>query len=883
MRLKSKETFNRAVRIWVTSHKGNDKELHRARHCASVAIDEGLADMSLYFFSAFLSFETGEIGDGKAKLDYVGGFKNYFKSNEPLNYALFLFLTCMYYIKSDDTRQFTKFQKTLDDQDFPLISAACMIYSKSNDFQKIGKLLKNAYADKRTGNVFLFVLLYKYFQVADDVFILRDIILPFLNWCLAHSFDLTDIFLKHKKIISEVVFKNLVVAEKLYTYYPGEWILNGICNLLIQSDAKHAKALYYYNQASHHQMFIKGLNLYLVKSFLYCFGNTVADLPDDIRLSRYALEDYLKTDRPEPEELVFLYHLLLSSRKYDELVKIYEKEICKFAEYCLDFDKKGIFLNSIYKYYLTHKLKNPDEKSNGYIKKIDEILPENMFKTELRLKHGATVLITEKERSEAREYEISTPFTLIETSGDVFFCFVQDADGREVRDLKIKSRKLIQNEDFELYNYYYDKGIRSDNLLIAMSRHFVNTSTHNNKAIAVITETLSRKNLSKSFKMQLNAALGNALYAEDRYDLALEYYKIVDENLLNDKLIENMVLVLLDSKEYEKAVRLIIKKGHCLSDRALFYSVKKLCQIRKFHQLIANSAYELILKSFYDNQLLEVVIEFYKGSSAEWCALSDALERMSVYELHLDEIILRNSLWVRKLDSATQAVFIRMCQSAPESKLLKDYISFFAMEMIINRLKPEPEALELLEVYYENSKDLIMCYALAHVYVNHNVSTELSDEVLREAYRNMERDKIIFKDLEKPSYPYETPFFAKNTAFMYKSVPGKNIFLHYRYDDEKPKTKKLTYFAFGLYLTVLPQFFGETIAYSFVEESKTGSVSTEERTVTTNKLKIYDYTQDSFFQVNNALIYEHMFKHEQAEQIISELTEESKHILAKII
>ena len=71
-------------------------------------------------------------------------------------------------------------------------------------------------------------------------------------------------------------------------------------------------------------------------------------------------------------------------------------------------------------------------------------------------------------------------------------------------------------------------------------------------------------------------------------------------------------------------------------------------------------------------------------------------------------------------------------------------------------------------------------------------------------------------------------------------------------------------------MQILPVFYGEKVIYYFSEEMDTGSITTPEQELTNMRLSVLENSEDSYFRLNNSFIYEHMFKYDQVEKIITE-------------
>jgi len=81
----------------------------------------------------------------------------------------------------------------------------------------------------------------------------------------------------------------------------------------------------------------------------------------------------------------------------------------------------------------------------------------------------------------------------------------------------------------------------------------------------------------------------------------------------------------------------------------------------------------------------------------------------------------------------------------------------------------------------------------------------------------------------------------------------------------------MEYLRYGLYSTKLPLFYNETITYYYSEEMPTGSIATQESYHKNTAPYLNDNHPDSYFAINNAIIYEQMFKHQLVEDIVDGL------------
>jgi hypothetical protein len=79
-------------------------------------------------------------------------------------------------------------------------------------------------------------------------------------------------------------------------------------------------------------------------------------------------------------------------------------------------------------------------------------------------------------------------------------------------------------------------------------------------------------------------------------------------------------------------------------------------------------------------------------------------------------------------------------------------------------------------------------------------------------------------------------------------------------------------------------FYNESLTYYFSEEMPTGSITTQESQVKKTTVYLHESpTDDIFFTLNNAVIYEQMFKYEQVERIITALLKDVRPVRSGLL
>jgi len=269
----------------------------------------------------------------------------------------------------------------------------------------------------------------------------------------------------------------------------------------------------------------------------------------------------------------------------------------------------------------------------------------------------------------------------------------------------------------------------------------------------------------------------------------------------------------------------------------------------------------------------------FEGTQDQWLALAQALTTVSVTDPKLDDIILKNAVWAHHFDDGTQRIFAR------GNKVDKDFIYYAVYEMIVNKARPIPEAIAAFESVCDGL--LLLVYGLAHVYLHHDITTAKSDGIIQAALAAQEEERIlfpVFKEIKAGSKYMRNTYIEKYRPFMYKTLPGKDVRLYYKVDGEDDwRVQDMDYWRFGLYLARVPHFYNESISYYFSEELPTGSIATKQDEVHNQDMYLDESQSDPFFIINNATIYEQMFRYEHVEEIINVLVKDVKAVRSRLM
>jgi hypothetical protein len=896
-----------ALRCWwayknadVLSESAPDTKayLHKAHHTAVTALRKNESHVRLYMLTIFIAIEADRFDNANDMLDTAMGYRSFLRANEPFYYAVLRFLYAYLEIKQKRVRSARKHIRALEEH----ISAAephpgyslmqGMLFLAFYEYDKAYSYLTHAW-ENGCQSLFLYQSLYQYYRTSVNA-PSGSTLLPVINWAAAHQLDVADIIGVYPDELRTAILKNPELGERIYQNASHPFILREICaGRMMKADFSHPAYLYY-REAERRQINLNGLYTFLVKA---AYENKSG------HVNHYAMTEFfrLADDRKTPMETglaIYVYHMLLTDPVLTDLVAPRRNAILKLAVNCLERGVSSREANSLYLFYWEQC--NLMGISGEWVDKAGEILCKNITRFEITASPEVRfIYVAELEVKAMATYELKdADKIIIEAVGSDIRFTCLSAGRKSILSEQLQIKRMISPVGFALYRHFFKKGKKNFYLLAFLANHYLEwlngiTETETepealNEAIQIFETIIKDGNCAKSYRMRILAALGRLHYAQGRFTQALEYYGAVDENELDDACLEQILHVFLQTHEWNRVISLVVRRGSHMERQALFEAVKLLSvpDMASFHSQIAPVAFDLLINGCYSPDLLSIVLAHFQGSQGEWQELSQALHPLSVTAPQLDEKILSNSLWMCKWDSHVQKAFVRLTAgSTPAAGLPARFVEYCTYEMLANGTRPEYDTLNILEQAYLNSKDNLLAWALCHVYLRHNITTFRSESIQREAIQSQEEAGILFPVFRENRGGISSAYIEKNQPFIYKGLPDKDVWLYYKIDDNAAySAQRMDYLRFGLYLTALPLFYNETLTYYFSEEMPTGSITTKEASIQNEAVYLHHKEGDDiFFTINNAVIYEQMFKYEQVEKIITGLVKDVKPVRSGLL
>lgn len=863
--------------------------LQRANQAVIAAHRRNTVHIRLYVLTIFIAIEAGHHDSANEMLDKAMGYRSFLKSHEPLYYGVLCFLYAYLEINQKRARSARKHRRALTDHiknaapspEYTVMQG--LLHLAAGEFPEAYKFLTEAHREG-SNSIFLYEGLYRYYKTAVSGFEGMSI-LPVLTYAAERGADINATAAKYTETLSAAIAADPDAGEKLYEASKFPLILKDICAHRIAKNDMSPEAFRFYRDAEKKQVFMPELFNALVRA---SYENNAP------KINRFPLAKFLagvtRDGISEPGFAVYVYHFLLTDPALADLLPDAQSKILQLGTRCLEAGITGREANSIY-YYLWSRFRALGI-SGVDLDKAEEILRENLTLFELRTAENSAikfVYITEPEKRGMEVYEIEENSTIIEAVSENAAYTCLGKAQREILHEEVTIRPMIGQAGPELYLYFFRKGDRRFHLLAFLANYYLRLETPPDEAIPVFEALLPEKRVTKAYKMRLLVALGRLHYNAFSFEQALECFGEVDEDAIGDDFIEQLLSIYLQTREFGRAAKLISTKHKNIPNETLFEAVTSLLSKKTdgINEQIAEIGYVLLMKNFFSEKLLAFVLKHYNASYTEWANLSRVIDEDNRAAPKLDARVLESALHMNSFDTQAQKAFARIFAAGKETRLTAEFTELATYEMLANSTRPNYDVINILEKIYFGTNNaapkVLLSWALAGTYLRYNITTFKSEEIIRNAISALETEGILFPVFkENKSAP--TPFIEKFQPFLYKSLPDKDCWLYYRIDGAKNfSAMPMQYVRYGIYVAAVPMFYNESFTYYFSEEMQSGSVTTKENSVKNTKPFLHESSDDFYFTINNAIIYEQMFKHDQVEKLISGLVKDVQPVRARLL
>lgn len=829
-------------------------------------------DLEMVFYICFFALEQKNKKETEKFLNIIGKYKKYLKNSQPIWYCFYIYLLALQ--KVNKGSNYSKYIKILEEFTQAEIYEINILITSLKI--KAGTLDRDSILNINTYNQTIFLtnlIIYEALEKSPKFLSFnKDVFKNYIAWAYKNSVNIENSLNKYQAYLEFDINKESY-NKRFYEKYKYDVILEKICEKYIKNKKITEVSFFFYEQAINRQINLEGLVFNYIKG---CYKFNIEEI------GLYPIKQFLKNQDIDFEIVAFIYHIILTNKKYYNLILENKAKILQYANYFLEKNCVGRYYYSMYKYMLDN-LNNNSELENRILKIIYPIYYsyEIIFFNE-NLKW---IFIKDNELNSIRKYEINNKKAYIAAISNNFSYYIFDFESKEVFNEKITIEKFIQDNSTKISLKFYENNMIDDFTLINLGKYLLSNETKSFNKTEILLKILEISSLSNSFKMKITQLLGNIYFKNKDYKNSTFYYKKVSEIYINDKYIGNILLSYIECFENEKAIELIKKKSHIIPESILYISLRSISENEKYDKDIAPFIYEVLMKGKIDNLFIDIILKDYNGSLLEWIELRKVLGSLGVFRESIDNYILKKTIYTHNLNKESEKIFIQTFNFNIENIIIEEFLNYCIYESIFSEYEFLDETIKIMEHIFLEYNYEELGYALAHIYLKQNFIIEEKETILEKVVFNIEKLKINFNIFEENKDKLKKySYIFKYKPFIYNALPNKDIYFFYKeINEENYKSLKMKYFKFGIYICTLPIFFGEEIEYYFSENIDTGNVNSKKYFTSNNYSEVFQENEDDYFKINNGIIQVYEGKYHSINNLIENIVLQDYNLKGEIL
>lgn len=814
-------------------------------------------------YEVYIDIELGKYEEADIILKQLKSFKGWYMNERPKEYALMLMLLAKNEFEKGHKIRAKRYYRAFSEQ---------INYIKNNVVFKLLQLtlIENYMSNETTNNIIFDILkrgsrsplFYSRFYLIflnnniNDINVSRSI-----RWSIIHRVHNLDNQAVLQRVQSyfkqnmEIANNCVDIIESIYNKSKASESLDLLCRVYINTNKFDNNALKIYIEAKKCLDGIENLDYaYLLAAYKNNYENLESKAIQKITTS-IELEDNLKA---------FVYHLILTKENMKYMLPVNQYKI-------LNFGKEAFKNNLINKYYISIYIFMFKESPNNI--KLRNYIFEKLFAYEIKVLNPDIkyIWITEKEKKNTQSYTVKEDSVIINASNPNFNIYCVGAKQKRFYDIEnnIIITKLLETDE-NVYNYFLNKKLISTELIITLSKAYLNQKNLNKNNISILKKALELDELSDEFKIKISEKLGGYFASLNQYDKASGYFSIIKPNEFENE-INLAIITFLDIDDIDTAFQIYNSKKRLVSDRVKLLLCLYCINREIYQQQIAYISFELILKGRSEKELLQNVLDYYQGTIYNWIKIIKMFEALNLDTLVLKEKILMQSLYTHQVDEFAQDTFVDIYENT-SNNIINKFVKYIVYMILSDRQNIKQELLNCLENEYLYSQDDILGYAISSVYIMNNLEiNNYRYDIIKKAINSMEQQQImfpIFKEYKDKNNEFS--YLEKNIPFIYNGLKDKEIYLNYKLKEEFVWHKrKMNYFKFGMYIAVVTMFYNEVLEY-YIEDTSISSVNEKYEFKNKSNFKLNQNINDEYYYINNAVIYSETLKFTELEKLVEE-------------
>ncbi len=680
------------------------------------------------------------------------------------------------------------------------------------------------------------------------------------------------------EIISQVVYlsgrqKNyskrlFVVLKSCYMAIPSDEVLQAVCTLLIKGNRTDKEAFDWYEKGIEKELRITRLYEYYMMSIDLEAGKAIPK----IVLMYFAFDSSLDTLRNS-----YLYSYVYRNRgEYPELYESYREQIERFVVFQALKGKNNQYLAYLYRNLVTPVMVTP-ETANGL---VNVLFMQRL--TVVRKDIRRVILVYEKEK-EALFFPMGGQECFLPVFGNDFRLLLEDKNGnRFCREEEYTLERLIVPDKLAaMAAPYADPNEHFDLWVCERGREIAGINDENVEYMKRITQSDA---VVEELRQEIRIKLVRFYYDHDRMTDLDDYLRGLMPEQVEGNCFAEIVRIMVLRGMYEKAYQWItLRGGEGIEAKIIVRLCSRLMALDGMveDEILTALAYMAFRAGKYDENLLDYLCRFFRGTSKEMRDIWKAAESFGVDDYVLSERILVQTLYTGAYIGEKIAIFRRYISGGAKSTVETAFLAQCSYDYFVGDKVTDPFVMEDMRRVVERREEVPFVCKLAYTkYYTEN--KKLVDESVSGHLMVFLREIIA----EGRYFPYFKEY-ADNIVFMrqfldktmveYRVKEGSRAVIHYllekdgQTDGEYEKEEMKDMFG-GVCVKQFILFFGERLQYYITEVTGDREQLTESGTLNRNEAGI-DQKENRYNLINDIAMGRNLHDYYTMENLLNQYFE----------
>ena len=604
----------------------------------------------------------------------------------------------------------------------------------------------------------------------------------------------------------------------IYEKYHLKEAVHAIAAVLIRMDKREAQYQKWYQLAIQAQSAVQGVFEY----YLYS-----ADKSDMRPLDQPVLLYFIYNNELPVDEQAYLYaNIVYNKESNPSIYRAYMKKIEQFA--VAEIKERHIDKNRAFLY--------ADILRSSVLKEEEaEALADLMFCCQLECTNPniTEALVIHKEEQKEERVSFTDGKAIVSLYTENAEILLVDKDGGcYLSTIEYSLQHLLPIE--ELVELCYAQSRTNRKLLLYMMVKMQLYRKSGADMVELCRQLCRMSGLQDAFKQGCVLRLVNHYYDNFEGEWLDHYLLQLDLKELEETERIRMIELFILRDHYEQAMEAIKLFGY---EQVGAKRLAKLCgkmvarTKEKGEPFLLQMCYWIFKNNRYDETILEYLVRFYYGTTAEMFELWKEAREKDFDTEELEERVLGQMLFAESYLADSLAIFMNYYRSGCNKKLIRAVISYFSYKYLVHDYVTMPELFEVIrkEVTYEENRIAVL--ALLKYYAGQRYLSDVEKNFIDYHIQGCTRKGLLLPFFQDFAGKVPLPSGMTDKYFVeYHANPNKRVWIYYLYDGNEEngfQCEEMQNICYGIFVKEFTLFYNEMLQYYIVEEDGEERIITE--------------------------------------------------------